>query len=180
MSFGGTCTSDDDAPCNLYALGDGFVPAVVPTEYNENAAYKMTWQWIEPMRTTTRSASAAASYTIKLTPSDEATLAGTDIAAHQIALPSINGLTRYVVFEYRLHARIGNPPANANKPGVYAVYYENAYQAFLMKLGADDATNYNGHKPLPVGVQTVVDPTLKVTVVSVTSTTATVKIDITP
>jgi hypothetical protein len=62
---------------------------------------------------------------------------------------------------------------------VYAIYYQTD-QAYLMKVGTPDPNTFNGHKPLPVGLQSVLDPKVKVTVVSVTATAATVKIDILP
>lgn len=63
---------------------------------------------------------------------------------------------RAYYLEYRRHARIGSDVNNTSKPGVYVVYAERE-QGYLLKVGADDPTNYNGHKPLPVGTTVNID-----------------------
>jgi hypothetical protein len=180
VEWGGACAFDDDAPNNMYALGDGFVPSIPEsTDFNENVAYKAAWQWIAPGRVESHASTTPGSFTVTLVPSDEPALADTGVATATVPLPTLNTATRALYLEYRLHARIGNAPTNANKPGVYAIYYQTD-QAYLMKVGTPDPNTFNGHKPLPVGLQSVLDPKVRVTVVNVTATAATVKIDILP
>jgi alpha-tubulin suppressor-like RCC1 family protein len=59
------------------------------------------------------------------------------------------------------------------------IYYENG-TAYLLKVGSDDPTNYNGHKPLPVGATVNIEPKISVNVTSMNPTSANLQLNILP